>query len=117
MNTANFKYYRVYKNETAVTEVTANDFKPRSTKGMVNDTSPIFYTLPADNFMFFDYPDKVDAMENAKAGALRYIYFLIKEAENCILKLKDYRDAHYEDLNINLLDSNIRRLEKEMNIK
>lgn len=56
-------------------------------------------------------------MEKAKAGALSYINKMITEVEQGIKKLVQYRNDHYEDLNSNLLDVNIRRLEKEMFIK
>jgi hypothetical protein len=42
---------------------------------------------------------------------------MIREAEQGITKLKQYRINHYEDLNKNLADANIRMLEMEMNIK
>ncbi|MDV6217845.1 hypothetical protein R1T15_25250 [Mucilaginibacter sp. L3T2-6] len=123
------KYYRVYKNDTSVTEVSVNDFKPvlpgRFKRGIpiagpgdAHCPLPCFeYSLPPDGSMFFGYPDKVTAMEKAKAGALAYINEMIKEVELGIKKLVQYRNDHYEDLNINLLDANIRRLKKEMYIK
>jgi hypothetical protein len=123
------KYYRVYKNDTAVTEVSANDFKPvlrrRFKRGLpviglmdVLCQMPGFqYSLPPDDDMFYGYTDKVTAMEKAKSGALKYINHMIKEVEQGIKKLVQYRNDHYEDLNVNLLDANIRKLKKEMFIK
>jgi hypothetical protein len=67
--------------------------------------------------MFYGYLDKAVAMEKAKAGALAYINQMVKEVEKGIKKLEQYRDDHYHDLNINLLDANINRIKKQMNIK
>ena len=122
------KYYRVYKNETAVTEVSANDFKPvlqrRFGTGPVGVTDPEdvlcsipLYSLPPDENMFYGYLDKAIAMERAKAGALVYINQMVKEVERGIQKLEQYRDDHYDDLNINLLDDNINRIKRQMNMK
>lgn len=123
------KYYRVYKNDTSVTEVSVNDFKPVLPKrfkrgipvagpGDALYPTPCFEcSLPPDDRMFYGYLNKATAMERAKAGALAYINQMIKEVELGIKKLVQYRNDHYEDLNINLLDANIRRLKKEMYIK
>ncbi|RYY37487.1 MAG: hypothetical protein EOP46_02520 [Sphingobacteriaceae bacterium] len=123
------KYYRVFKHDTHVTEISVNDFLPvavhRFKKGWYIDRpinelsgSPSHaYSLPVDNEMFYGYTTKIKAMEKAKAGALSYINLMIDEVETGINKLKQYRNDHYEDLNINLTDVSIRRLEKEMNIK
>jgi hypothetical protein len=121
------KYYRVYKNDTAVTEVSVNDFKSvmpgrfranLAAKGPrdVMCSIPLYY-LPSDENMFYGYLDKAVAMEKAKAGALAYINQMVKEVEKGIKKLEQYRDDHYHDLNINLLDANINRIKKQMNIK
>lgn len=130
MHKVNFtSYYRVFKNDTDVTKISVNDFKPvkqrrsvrRSFNGHPVDVlcsipkNP--YSLPADKDMFYGYVSRSRAMEKAKAGAQSYISHMIKEIECGLAKLKEYRAAHYEDLNITLLDANIRRLEKEMNIK
>ncbi len=122
------KYYRVYKNDTTVTEVSANDFIPLTTRhfktGWVTGPPvdvlcaiPSPYYLPADNAMYYGYASKIKAMEMAKAGALRYINIMIKEVEQGINKLKQYRVDHYTDLTDTLMEANIRRLENEMNIK
>ncbi|TQM50215.1 hypothetical protein BDE36_1953 [Arcticibacter tournemirensis] len=114
MNMISQKYYRVYKNETAVSEISDLDFKPGFATHFERGN---IYSIPQDNKMFYDYTDRIDAMKKAKAGALFYINLLIKKAENGIDNLKQYRIDHYDDLNINLIDSNIRRLEREMHIK
>jgi len=123
------KYYRVFKNDTAVTEISANDFKPvtkvQFKGGMpvgfpvdVLISIPYFqYSLPADGAMYYGYLNKITAMEKAKAGALVYINTMIADIEKGIEKLKAYRVSHYEDLNTNLLDARIRRVEQQMNIK
>lgn len=56
-------------------------------------------------------------MEKAKAGALLHINKMIAEITLGIEKLKSYRNDRYQDLNVNLLDGNIRKLEQQMNIK
>jgi hypothetical protein len=57
------------------------------------------YSLPLDDSMFYGYTDKVTAMEKAKYGALKYINHMIREVEQGIKKLVQYRNDHYEDLN------------------
>ncbi len=121
------KYYRVYKNGTSVTEVSANDFRPvranRFKKGwLVNAPVDVLcaipvqgYTLPADDLMYYGYTSRVEAMEKAKSGAMAYINAMIKGIEQGIATLRQYRNDHYEDLNVNLLDANIRRLQTDMN--
>jgi hypothetical protein len=123
------KYYRVFKNDTLVTEVSANDFMPldalRFKAGWLaaNPVDPLatvepaYYRLPEDSSMFYGYTNEFIAMRRAKSGALAYLEVMIKEVERGIFKLKQYRSAHYESLNVVLLDANIRRLEDEMNIK
>jgi hypothetical protein len=124
------RYYRVFKNDTSVTEVSANDFMPAPTRhfksGLPIHTSIIEkvgsihiseYTLVPENEMFYGYLDKADAMVKAKAGALNHMNHIIKEIEAGIRKLVQYRNDHYEDLNVNLLDANIQRIKKEMNMK
>ena len=122
------RYYRVYKNDTAVMEVSTNDFKPvlqrRFGKKPALVTGPEdvlcsipLYSLPSDENMFYGYLDKAVAMEKAKTGALAYINQMIKEVERGIQKLEQYRDDHYHDLNINLLDANINRIKKLMHMR
>ncbi len=124
-----FKIYRVFKNDTAVTEVSTNNFAPvvsrRFKIGLpvlpaidVYCTFPCSeYSLLPDDEMFYGYLDKATAMEKAKSGALMHINLMIKEIDLRIKKLVQYRHEHHDDLNINLLDANIRRVKKEMNIK
>jgi hypothetical protein len=106
-------YYRVYRHDTAVTKISTNDFNPVVT----HIAFPLVYSLPTDGTMFYGYLNQIEAMEKAKAGALAYINGIIKKVDEGINQLKQYRVEHYEDLNINQLDANIRRLEAEMHIK
>jgi hypothetical protein len=62
--------------------------------------------------MFHGFLSRIRAMEYAKAGALKYISKLIDDGERGYDLLIKYREAHYEDLNINLTDKNIRKLEE-----
>jgi hypothetical protein len=124
------RYFRVNMHDTAVTEVSTNDFKPVKGNPAVRRISRVGdfkdrlciipdnpYSLPAEESMFYGYMTQVHAMEKAKAGAQRYISQLTHQAEASIDKLKQYRMAHYQDLSSTLLEANIRRLEKELNIK
>jgi hypothetical protein len=106
-------YYRVYQHDTAVTKVSANDFK----QVITHIAFPPVYSLPTDGTMFYGYLNQIEAMEKAKAGALAYINGIIQKVDEGIDQLKQYRVDHYQDLNINLLDTHIRRLEQEMHIK
>ncbi|MEJ6980868.1 hypothetical protein WG906_10430 [Pedobacter sp. P351] len=119
-----FKYYRVFKNDTSVTEVSDNDFKPFKKRWIIKSpvnalkASPLnWYSLPVDAAMFYGYTNIIHAMEMAKAGALKHIEGLISQNAHGVTELKQYRIDHYDDLNVNLLDGNIRKLEKELNTK
>jgi hypothetical protein len=113
------KFYRVFKHDTAVTEVSSNNFitslKPPKVIA-VQGTSPVMaYSLPVGDAMFYGYLTKAEAMEKAKHGALLYIDLLIGRGESGIGTLKQYRMDHYEDLNVNLLEANIRKSENTLN--
>lgn len=124
-----FRYYQVFKNDTAVTEISANNFRPimrtKFKRGLPsnilvnegNGVDQFYYALPPDDLMFYGYLDKAHAMEKAKAGAQAYISSMVSQVEQGILKLTKYRNDHYEDLNINLLDVQIRKFRKSMNLK
>jgi hypothetical protein len=113
-----FKFYKVFKNETSVNEVFTNSFeifKPTHLKikaacALNSREHPAFF-LPADEFMFCGFLSRIKAMEYAKAEALKYINKLINDGEKSYKLLLKYREVHYEDLNINLIDRNIRKLE------
>ncbi len=102
------KYYRVNKKDTTITEISVNDFKPlkRKPTGML--------TLQPGTEMFYLYTDIGQTMEKAKAGAQAYIEELISRGEEGRPELLQYRMDHYEDLNINLVETNIEKEESEM---
>ena len=113
------KFYRVYKNDTAVTEISVNDFKPHVAlsfkRGIPVTAGGYFnYSLLPDESMYYGYPDRAEAMEKAKAGALAYIEVMMKDAQSAINKLVLYRHDHYTDLNVTLLDANIQKLKKQL---
>ncbi|QJD95492.1 hypothetical protein HH214_06190 [Mucilaginibacter robiniae] len=125
-----FRYYRVFKNDTTVTEISTNNFKllpallsqrvfPVHSNIQEEVTHHVHsgYILPDDSEMFYGYASKTMAMRKAKAGALQHINRLIAEVTQGINKLKTHRALHYQDLNDTLLESNIRKLEREMYIK
>lgn len=115
------KFYRVFTNDTQVTEISFNDFIPVRTKpkGEPSIGQPLFptdtYRLLPEKEMFYGYELKTYAMEMAKAGALKYIASLIVEGPGSIEKLKQYRFDHFEDLNVTLTDANIQRLKSTLN--
>jgi hypothetical protein len=54
--------------------------------------------------MFYGYLSKIKAMKMAKAGALSYINTIIKQVQQGINVLIQYRSDHYVDLNVGLLE-------------
>lgn len=120
-------FYRVFKNDTAVTEISFNDFRhvvrnfgKESQEG--DSVGGLFsipyttYSLMPENERYCGYEVRTHAMEMAKAGALKHIEELISEGPTGIDKVYQYRFDHYEDLNINLIDSNITRLKNQYKI-
>jgi hypothetical protein len=105
------KFFRVYLHETSISEMPANDFK--RTAAFSKDVTPT-YSLPSDTDMFYDYPGIVQAMEGAKTGAISHINKLLKKAGDGAEELFQYRYDHYNDLNFNLTESNIRKVESEL---
>lgn len=115
------KYYRVYKNDTKVTEVSTNDFVPLTAKlfkagytyGPPVDVLcaiPSYYCLPADDAMYYGYSTEIKAMEMAKAAAIRHINVMLKAGLSRNTELMQYRSDHYIDLNVTLREANIHRL-------
>ncbi|WP_256009083.1 hypothetical protein [Desertivirga xinjiangensis] len=115
------KFYRVFKNDTKVTEVSFNDFKQivmpvegqTRTGGLSAEKLSVperCYSLLPENEMFYGYDRRAQAMEMAKSGALKHIAALIAEGPGSTEKVYQYRFDHYEDLNINLRDSAIKQL-------
>jgi hypothetical protein len=113
-----FKFYKVLKNDTAVIEVSTNDFKPFESAYLKIKTACSLHSAqcPAflirnDDGVFYGFLSRVNAMEHAKAGALAYIGQLIEEGEQSRDLLLKYREDHYDDLNFNLTDRNIKNIE------
>jgi hypothetical protein len=112
-----YKFYTVYKNETAVTQVSTNNFKSfqpvylkiKAACSSNSKENPAF-SIPTDDCMAYGFLSQVKAMEFAKAGALKYISRLIDEGQESFDLLVAYREAHYEDLNFNLTEKNISKL-------
>lgn len=116
-------YYRVATHETQIIEMSAHNFTRinfMTYRTIWTDHHPVkvFSSImdkltltQSIRLAYRDYVDRVTAMEYAKSGALSYITSLIKQVDLSIATLKQYRMDHYDDLNKNLLDSNIRRLE------
>lgn len=108
-------YFRVFKNDTVVAEISTNDFKrlklrPVKENWLIGDTTDILgtiagvkYSLLVDSPLFYGYTTRSKAMEMAKAGALNYIDKLIAEGAAGEETLLQYRRDHYEDLRINLV--------------
>ncbi|MET3981036.1 hypothetical protein ABIB62_003555 [Mucilaginibacter sp. UYP25] len=103
------RYYRVRAGDTAVTTISLLTLPPYRAS-----CSTDAYKLLAEDDRFVDFPDLVTALEKAKAGALAYINLLIREGEVALPELLKYRIDHYEDLNINLLEANIRQVEQQL---
>ncbi|MDO3628163.1 hypothetical protein [Mucilaginibacter sp. BT774] len=129
------RYFRVFKNDTVVTEVSTNDFQPLKFKPfkkdwLIGNTKDVFcaiasvnYSLPIDDALFYGYSTRAKAMEMAKAGALAHINALIVMGKDGELALYEYRFHHYQDLTVSLVEANIHeaepktanaRLEKEI---
>lgn len=116
-----FKFYKVFKDDTAVKEVFTNDFKSfkstylkiKAACGVHSAIRPAF-SLADDDHMYYGSLSQIKTMEHAKAGALKYIGKLIDGGEKSYNLLLQYREDHYEDLNINLVDRNIRKLERAL---
>jgi hypothetical protein len=114
------KYFRVFQNDTVVTEVSTNDFRPLKltpfqkdwligrTKNVLCSIASVKYALLANSTFFYGYSSRAKAMEMAKIGAMNYINNLIKQGEAGRETLAQYRFDHYQDLHVNLLEANIR---------
>jgi hypothetical protein len=120
------RYYRVFKNDTVITEFSANDFQPLKLKAsgrnwtigntgeILGAIADIHYVLPPLGVLYYGYKTHAEAMEGAKAGALFYINSLIAMGEAGEQTLIQYRMDHYEDLNINLVEANIYEVENNL---
>jgi len=127
MNQQNYtRYFRVFKNDTVITEISTNDFQPLklrpsgknwligNTAEVLGTIADIPYSLPALGKLFYGYQTYAKAMQGAKAGALSYINSLIDLGESGEQTLFQYRMDHYEDLNLNLVGSNIYKVEHHL---
>ena len=97
------RYFRVFKNDTGVTEISANDFIPVKPKPV--NRQALTYTLTEP--LFYGYLTQEKAMEMAKACALEHINALIAMGKDGELALYEYRFHHYQDLSVNLVEANI----------
>jgi len=122
------RYFRVFKNDTLVTEISTNDFRPLKLRAsgkhwLIGNTGEVLCTIASVNYAlsdspFYGYKTCVEAMEMAKAGALSYINSLIAMGKPGEQSLRQYRMDHYEDLNINLVEANIYKVENNLpNVK
>lgn len=103
-----YKYYRVNKTNPTITELSVNDFRPAGPRAA---GLPVLQTGLG---RFFLSTDIGQAMEKAKAWALADIQALIARGEEASPELLQYREDHYEDLNINLVDAHIQKEENAM---
>lgn len=110
-----FAYFRVMKHDTEVTRISCNNFKTSS--GNVVDFAANVYHLPPDADLFYGYPGLIEALEKAKDGAQTYIEELIEQGVKALPVLLQYRMDHYEDLGVNLVEANIRKLEAVLKLK
>jgi hypothetical protein len=99
------RYFRVFKNDTVVTEISTNDFIPVKPK-LINGQK-VTYTLPINEHMFYGYFNLIKAKEMAKKGALEHINSLIAKGKDGELALYEYRFHHFQDLTVNLVEANI----------
>jgi hypothetical protein len=100
------RYFRVFTDDTTVTQISTNDFVPLLPKS--NNRRQITYKL-AEPF-FYGYFNQIKAMEMAKAGALRHINKLIDRGKAGEKALYQYRFDHFQDLTVNLVEANIQSL-------
>lgn len=98
-----YKYYRVNKNDTTITAFSVNDFLP------IRPRAACLPVLQTGLDLFFLSADIGQAMEKAKVWALADIKALIARGEEGRPELLQYRIDHYEDLNINLIDTHIQK--------
>lgn len=113
------RYFRVFSQDTIITEISTNDFRPLKLKPvkknwLIGNTTEIYkaivsvtYALPVGERLFYGYTTRARAMEMAKAGALRHINSLIDLGEDGEKQLLQYRTDHFEDLEVNLVYANI----------
>lgn len=102
------RYYRVWPNDTAVIPVAVVTFP------IIAHQPNATYRLLHRNEQFMMYSGLVTALAKAKVGALAFIEHLNRKGEAGFPELLQYRIDHYEDLNVNLVDADIRRVEQQI---
>ncbi len=107
METICYKYYQVCKYDTAIAEIRMVDLKPVTAGPLVQNLR-----LTEEFSQVYTCRSLIAAMEKAKVTALCYINMLIEKGKTGQEALLQYRIDHYEDLNINLVDTNIRKVER-----
>jgi hypothetical protein len=105
------RYYRVFQNDTVVTEISTNNFRQQRTKPV--DGIPVTYCFPVNEPFFYGYSTMAKAMEMAKAGALKHIDTLIAKGKKGEKALFKYRFDHFQDLTVNLVERNVENIEDE----
>lgn len=118
------RYFRVFKNETLITEISTNDFRPLKLRAsgkrwLIGNTGEVLCAISAIDYrlsdsLFYGYRTHIEAMKMAKAGALSHINSLIAMGKQGEQSLLQYRMDHYEDLNINLVEANIYKIENNL---
>ena len=103
------RYFRVFHNDTNVTEISTNDF--RCVNLQQANFKHIIYSRHKP--LFYGYLTQAKAMEMAKVGALAHINALIAMGKDGELALYEYRFHHYQDLTVNLIEANILEIEDE----
>jgi len=91
------RYFRVFQNDTKITEISTNNFLKANSRPV-----SALRVLPPEQ-LYHDYKTRELAVEAAKAGARAYINKLIALGDSGKELLLQYRSDHYEDLNINLV--------------
>ena len=105
------RYYRVFKDDTTVTEISINNFL-RIRLIPKNNNYPEFQ-LSAHGHLYYGYISKAKAMEMAKAGVFQHISLLLALGNEGKQGLLQYRFNHFQDLTVNLVDANIKNIDLE----
>lgn len=103
-----YRYFQVDQNDTTIRVISANNFKPNGSR-----PSGALRLQPGIRHFWLS-TDIGRTMKRAKANAQACIEALIARGEEGRPELLQYRIDHYEDLNINLVEANIEKVEREM---
>jgi hypothetical protein len=104
------RYFRFLKNDTAINDVSTNDFKSPVKFQHIAATT---YFLITKAPFYYGFLSRTRAMEMAKAGALEYMETLIDQGRSGMDALLKYRDDHYEDLNETLTYAHIEAIKNQ----